>query len=88
MRDLRQRVDVILRQSYREALTAREPIEEEIAIAAGVSRIADLLLEMGWCPNHNRPCPWGCEMVCFLEDDEWHEPEEGILDTRGEKDES
>ena len=77
MVDLRQRVELILRQSYREALVARGPIEEEAAIAAGVGRIADLLLEMGWCPNHNRPCPWGCEMVCFLEDAEWCEPEGG-----------
>jgi hypothetical protein len=28
----------------------------------------------GLCPTHNRPCPWGCEMCCFLEDSEWKEP--------------
>jgi hypothetical protein len=42
---------------------------------------AHVFAEKGWCPNHDRPCPWGCEMECYLQDSEWSEPEKPAEDT-------
>lgn len=34
-----------------------------------------LPLPAGYCPEHRRPCVWGCELECFMADSEWRDRE-------------
>ncbi len=58
-----------------ELLTPDEFFERVgVRVPDSVIRNLEAIEEQGWCPEHDRPCPWGCEMECFLQDAEWREP--------------
>ena len=53
----------------------RTDLQKETHVVVVRERIGiAVYAEEGWCPEHDRPCPWGCEMECFLQDAEWQEP--------------
>lgn len=34
----------------------------------------------GWCPEHDRPCEWGCEMECYMQDAKYRSPGSSLPD--------